>query len=158
MKKAIMNKWVKALRSGKYKQCKEDLCQVDDKGNLSYCCLGVLTQLYINERKRQKKGNNIKGFVHMGNYEEIYGYSPDIKNTVATPAWYINEETGLLPDVVAKWAGFDMHRQGWSTGSIHGFHEDKNLSTMNDGYAVAYLKPKSFKQIANIIKNNYTNI
>lgn len=157
MKKAIMNKWVKALRSGKYKQCKADLCQVDDKGNLSYCCLGVLTQLYINERKRQKKGNNIEGFVHMGNYEEIYGYSPDINND-GTPAWYINEETGLLPNVVAKWAGFDMHRPGWSTGSIHGFHEDKSLSTMNDGYAVAYLKPKSFKQIANIIENNYTNI
>ena len=157
MKKMIMKKWVKALRSGNYKQCKEDLCQVDDKGNLSYCCLGVLTQLYINERKRQKKGNNIEGFVHMGNYEEIYGYSPDI-NSNGTPAWYINEETGLLPEEVAKWAGFDMLRPGWGAGSIHGFHEDRSLSTMNDGYPVVYLNPKSFKQIANIIEKNYTNI
>lgn len=157
MKKAIMTKWVKALRSGKYKQCKEDLCQVDDKGNLSYCCLGVLTQLYINERKRQKKGNNIEGFVHIGDYEDVYGYPPDV-NSEGIPAWYIDEETGLLPEVVAKWAGFDMLRPGWSAGSIHGFNEDKSLSTMNDGYAVVYLKPKSFKQIANIIEKNYTNI
>jgi len=38
MKKTIMKKWVKALRSGKYKQGIIYLRRVDN----TYCCLGVL--------------------------------------------------------------------------------------------------------------------
>ena len=37
-------KWVAALRSGEYKQCKGRL-QRDD----AYCCLGVATKLYLDE-------------------------------------------------------------------------------------------------------------
>lgn len=40
MKKSVMIKWVKALRSGKYKQTKGYL--KDSKG---YCCLGVLCEI-----------------------------------------------------------------------------------------------------------------
>ncbi len=40
MKKDIMQKWVKALRSGKYKQTTETL-----KGKNGFCCLGVLCDL-----------------------------------------------------------------------------------------------------------------
>ena len=51
----VKRKWVKALRSGKYKQTKE--CLRDNDG---YCCLGVLTQLYANEKhiafEKVKKG------------------------------------------------------------------------------------------------------
>src|ERR1700680_3265817 len=46
MKLTITKKWVKALRSGKYKQHRGDL--VGPKGN-SFCCLGVLTDLYCKE-------------------------------------------------------------------------------------------------------------
>lgn len=35
-----MQKWVKALRSGKYKQTKSEL-----KDNNGYCCLGVLCEI-----------------------------------------------------------------------------------------------------------------
>lgn len=46
MKKNIATKWVKALRSGKYKQAKDALCSFDEHGKPSgYCCLGVLTCL-----------------------------------------------------------------------------------------------------------------
>jgi len=41
MKKSIMETWVRALRSGKYNQCKGQL-----KNNNSFCCLGVLTDIY----------------------------------------------------------------------------------------------------------------
>jgi hypothetical protein len=37
-------KWVEALRSGKYKQGKHQLTDGD-----TFCCLGVLTDLYIKE-------------------------------------------------------------------------------------------------------------
>ena|ERR1700690_2797562 len=45
-----IEKWIKALRSGKYKQCKNYLHIKDD----GYCCLGVASELY---RKETKLGN-----------------------------------------------------------------------------------------------------
>jgi hypothetical protein len=39
----LKTKWVKALRSGKYKQGMETLCDIDpDTGKTTFCCLGVL--------------------------------------------------------------------------------------------------------------------
>lgn len=46
MDKAIAMNWINALRSGKYKQCRERLRHKDEYGELSYCCLGVLCELY----------------------------------------------------------------------------------------------------------------
>ena len=40
MKEEIKDKWVEALRSGKYKQCKGRLQKKD-----GYCCLGVLCDI-----------------------------------------------------------------------------------------------------------------
>ncbi len=45
MDRKLRNKWVKALRSGKYKQGKEHLRQENDKGKSVYCCLGVLIEV-----------------------------------------------------------------------------------------------------------------
>lgn len=42
MKKEIADKWIKALRSGKYKQGKEDL---HDSVHNTFCCLGVLCDI-----------------------------------------------------------------------------------------------------------------
>jgi hypothetical protein len=42
MKKAIADKWVKALRSGDYKQSTGRLRSSDDK----FCCLGVLCNIH----------------------------------------------------------------------------------------------------------------
>lgn len=42
MKKSIMQKWVKALRSGKYKQAKGAL---SSPRGASHCCLGVLCDI-----------------------------------------------------------------------------------------------------------------
>jgi hypothetical protein len=40
MNKIIKNKWVKALRSGRYKQCQDYLCN-----GAGYCCLGILARI-----------------------------------------------------------------------------------------------------------------
>lgn len=40
MKKEIADKWVEALRSGRYKQCKSWL-----RDNDGFCCLGVLCDI-----------------------------------------------------------------------------------------------------------------
>lgn len=42
----LKTKWLKALRSGNYKQGKSNLCSVNPAtGELSYCCLGVLCEV-----------------------------------------------------------------------------------------------------------------
>jgi hypothetical protein len=45
MKKEKAMEWVKALRSGKYRQGKGRLKLLDPKGKASYCCLGVLGEI-----------------------------------------------------------------------------------------------------------------
>ena len=42
MKKSIADKWIRALRSGKYKQGTRVL---HNEGNNTYCCLGVLCKI-----------------------------------------------------------------------------------------------------------------
>lgn len=43
---ANAKKWVKALKSGKYKRAKGWLRRTDEKGAASYCCLGLACELY----------------------------------------------------------------------------------------------------------------
>ncbi len=38
----IQRKWLRALKSGKYKQGKTQLCAVGPRGGKRHCCLGVL--------------------------------------------------------------------------------------------------------------------
>jgi hypothetical protein len=51
MKKEWATKWIKALRSGKYKQAKKCL-----RKDNAYCCLGVLTKL-LNPKHEDLKGD-----------------------------------------------------------------------------------------------------
>lgn len=51
MNPEIKQKWVEALRSGDYKQARS--CLYDPETN-SYCCLGVLTDIYRKELNRSK--------------------------------------------------------------------------------------------------------
>ena len=55
MKKTVMKKWVKALRSGKFKQGKKQLKQTNPQGKVNHCCLGVLCELYNDEITKNKK-------------------------------------------------------------------------------------------------------
>lgn len=47
MKKTVAMKWVKALRSGKYKQAYGKLCAKDPQSGkkVAHCCLGVLCEI-----------------------------------------------------------------------------------------------------------------
>jgi hypothetical protein len=45
MKKGLKARWVAALRSGKYKQCKDGRLDLLEEGVVSYCCLGVLCEI-----------------------------------------------------------------------------------------------------------------
>jgi hypothetical protein len=156
MKKTIMNKWVKALRSGKYKQCREKLCNVDGKtGEESFCCLGVLTDLYLKERKRQKKGPNIKFF-------RTYT-KEDMDHDFDFSKWEVDGEEGCLPPEVAEWAGFNTATDDYKTGCFSNGKKEIDLAILNDGglNPLDYSKTtprKSFKQIADVIEKNYEHI
>jgi len=152
MNNTIMKKWVKALRSGKYKQGRGTLCQVDKKGNESFCCLGVLCDLYNKDRKaKKKKGLNVERTPNEG--------FADGSLSKAQFITMYNDVDGTLPDIVAHWAEFNewnfegnfMALEGRDTTSV-----SRSLVDLNDGCDER--KPKSFKQIADIIEKNYEQL
>jgi hypothetical protein len=75
MNPSVKQAWTEALRSGKYQQGKECLCQGG-----KFCCLGVLTDIYLQETKQQWR-RDVGGF-----------YS-------------FETEGGILPFSVQQWAG-----------------------------------------------------
>lgn len=76
MKQAIMKKWVKALRSGKYWQSRGSL-----KGFRGYCCLGVLCDISGLGSWEKKDGNRV--YIPGGDKGDY----------------------AILPEMVRKWAG-----------------------------------------------------
>ena len=136
MKQNIMKKWVKALRSGKFKQGTGTLKQYNSKGQVKYCCLGVLCELYNQEMKKKKKKtlpektkNNNSCFTDWH------------KHTV------FGDKGFDLPKEVMKWSGIETSDgQLWYTlGDL------STLSSLNDS-------GKRFKTIANIIEKNWENL
>src|SRR3990167_9242979 len=74
MKKSYAMKWIAALRSGKYKQGKGALHQVDRSRYHKYCCLGVLCEVVGVERTLSSGGSFVDytGAIHTLPAEVIY--------------------------------------------------------------------------------------
>lgn len=104
MKKRIANKWIKALRSGEYKQAVGDIVYEDKSGECSFCCLGVLTNLYVEE-------NGMKGF------------TPDEKENWKLFNGENNNHESFLNEKVREWAGLETDC---------GYFEDDSLANIND--------------------------
>lgn len=130
MKQNVMKEWVKALRSGKYKQGQSYLKATWNKKTTRHCCLGVLCELYNNTMKKSKK----KALKETTN-----------KDTVVHK---FGSSDSLLPSVVRKWAGLKT-----SDGECKDSHDAflTSLSDMNDFGA-------NFNKIANFIEKNYKNL
>jgi hypothetical protein len=130
MKKDVAKKWVKTLRSGKYKQGKSWLKQYNKKGQEQHCCLGVLCELYNQSMKKNHKKSletrSVDGF------ESNFVY-------------FGNQSQGL-PKVVRQWAGVQT--------CLGDFNTD------NDFFCLADLNDigRKFNTIANIIEKNVENI
>lgn len=84
MKKEIMKKWVKALRSGGYEQGKGCLVRVGKRYD-EFCCLGVLADLYMQE---------------VGDLE--------VEEDSDGVLWYDNRSS-FLPNKVLQWGGVYVH-------------------------------------------------
>jgi hypothetical protein len=128
MKKNIKAAWVKALRSGKYKQGKNAL-----KAEGAYCCLGVLCDLH---RKTTKKGRWVK----------TRG-EPKAKYAPARGRGDRNE----LPERVSRWAGLTDGKNLEANPQIG----ERSCSEFNDGTdGLCEFRPKTFKQIAKLIEEH----
>jgi hypothetical protein len=132
MKKEIADIWVEALISKKYKQGKTVLCRVENNGDKNFCCLGVLTDLYQQDRAKKKKKK----------------LSVDVEENVDESVISFDGESGLLSPSVMKWAGIKKP---------DGTHCDEyeycyNLAEMNDIECLSFIK------IANHIKKHYKEI
>lgn len=124
-----MEKWVKALRSGKYKQGQGLLKQTTEQNKTSHCCLGVLCEIY-NEEMRKNKKKTLSEKVNNGLHE-------------------FNKQFEHLPKPVQKWA--DLFGQiGEFTDVDRGIYLG-SLADMNDG---GY----SFKEIAKTIEKKWKNL
>lgn len=122
MKVDIKKKWVSALRSGKYKKTTGAL-----KKNGRYCCLGLLTELYIKEQGATNPNAKWEGPSHERRFKG---------------------ESMTLPYAVQKWAGF---RTPDPTVRVVGEGRVK-LSELNDGRGG---KPgETFRVIADRIEAN----
>lgn len=109
MNKKIKAKWVKALRSGKYKKGIGAL--KTDEGK--FCCLGVLCDLHAKEKGRKWEKDSVGNPEYLG-------------------------ELGLLPPMVANWAGLRETEDPETKGT--------KLSEWNDDLGAG------FKKIANMIE------
>lgn len=130
MKKKIMTKWVKALRSNKYKQGKDLLCTDDNK----FCCLGVLCDLYQNEAKRNKKAQ-LNSLIDKKIGCVVYG-----------------GEMRFLPNKVMDWAGLNTDKGVTSHIKRSApYSKCTSLANMNDCGL-------TFETIANFIEEHYESL
>jgi len=67
MNKEVKQKWIKALRSGRYKQTQGVLREKCNNDKDSFCCLGVLCNV-LNRRKWKKDYN---GYYSYDSYEDV---------------------------------------------------------------------------------------
>jgi hypothetical protein len=127
MKKNVMEKWVKALRSGEYNQTKNYLCT--DSG---YCCLGVLTDIYIQETIEDAP-------LFAQNWEEA-----NKDHTREETIYAFDHENEILPSSVQQWAGLRDHCGTYNS-------TDKCLTVLNDtGW--------TFEKIADVIEENWETL
>lgn len=137
-----MKKWVKALRSGKFKQGRGTLKQYNSKGVAQHCCLGVLCELYNDTMKKNKKKTLT---------EKVYDNDSDFSHGYCR----FGGKKEDLPKEVKDWAGMKNHlgkfRSPNNYGDTYMFNQESCLADLND-------IGKKFKTIADIIEQNYENL
>lgn len=131
MKRSIRSRWIRALRSGKYKQGEGNLLKMNADGTGNYCCLGVLCELAAKD-----------GVVAW-------------RNTPGEPVLNINGETGMLPMSVQQWADIKDNR-GWLTSNPTVSQDDDNYevvaSEANDEEGL------TLREIADLIQKNSVGV
>jgi len=125
MNPVIKKRWLKALRSGEYVQSQG--CLHDNAG---YCCLGVLTDLFLKEK---------------GEEWSMCEPPPGVFTSTGILNYYAYGEVNYLPEEVQEWAG--LHSKSPTVVMKESNHDNKidALAYLNDS-------GKTFQQIAQIIE------
>jgi hypothetical protein len=121
MNEPIIRLWINALKSGDYLQGVSCLRYIDDQGVNHWCCLGVLCQLYYL--------HVLHGEWKLHDEDNVYTFMIDGAR-----------HSGMLPKLVAAWAGIDI------APTCMGFW----LSDLNDG--LNGCQRHSFESIAQYIE------
>lgn len=151
MKQSVMRRWVKALRSKKYKQGKGTLKYRTATGVTRHCCLGVLCELYQQDRARA--GRPLLPATTLPNKE--YGANVPISATLFQ--FGRDKELSGLPSPVMRWAGIKTSTGEWDE-EIPGICPDEadcmhvyDLAAWNDAGA-------AFAEIADFVETNYQHL
>ena len=137
-----MKKWVKALRSGKFKQGQGTLKQFNKQGQTQHCCLGVLCELYNDTMKKNKK-KTLPEKVCDNDRDFSYGYCR------------FGGKKEDLPKEVKDWSGIKTSLGRFEiTKTDEDGIEDYEVETLADLNDLG----KKFKTIANIIEKNYEQL
>jgi hypothetical protein len=137
MKKEIANKWIAALESGKYQQGKNAL-EVEENNTSKFCCLGVLCNLAYEEKVIKRIYGTVLPHISYGTFDDM--------------------SSTLLPPSVINWAGIKCDNFSGEFGENKKkdatIPEEKRntLMKLNDKEGF------SFKEIANIIRENWETI
>lgn len=132
--KENIQKWVKALRSGKYKQAYCALKVSEDDSSFSHCCLGVACEVYL-----QETGDGVwNSSTSMDD-----GYAYKFKPSSCNPS------SSFLPIAVRNW--FGINDLALATVNDHKVH----ATTLNDGDNTSSIDKHNFDQIADAIERTY---
>jgi len=101
-------KWLRALRSGEYKQEAGGLHSIDQEGTSTFCCLGVACDLYLLEVGDLTKRRLPRGQVAYG------------------------EEYSYLPQQVAEWLGLWSYDGTFLDPENILLPEERSLADLND--------------------------
>jgi len=132
MNEIVKAKWVAALRSGEFQQCKGTLRKGD-----SFCCLGVLSELAVRD-----------GVIMPAQVLPETDWRSSRGDGL--PVYVYNNEAGHLPTAVAKWAGLSYSYDNWD-GEV-GHEPDVDPSV--DGRELSGLNDSGlpFSEIADVIE------
>lgn len=149
MNPEIKTRWVAALRSGNYRQGKKKLAQQMTRTMpMTHCCLGVLCELAVED-----------GIIEAMNHPS--GASGQVRYFGGPNNW----KATALPPAVSEWAGFGDERDSLRSDpkllsvSLLDFRGQSvqravSCSEANDGNTVDDVAPRTFEQIADLIKEN----
>ncbi len=139
MNQEIKDQWVKALKSGEYKQGYGKLAVKMSNGQQKHCCLGVLCELAVEAGIVEKIEVPMNVIFDDDDYEATM-FEYEGEQVPDTPR--VRNRTGYtLPERVKVWAGLDSDNPGVTRP--HGY--ETTLSELNDS------KIHNFEDIANII-------
>lgn len=135
MKQEIGELWIKALRSGEFKQTSSRLRRTDG----GFCCLGVLCELYRRETGKGEWVEPIRDYRH--DNPMVIPFDVDSENSESEKDF----ATSGLPGEVMRWSGVQD-----SLGLVR-ITEPISLSAMNDA-------GESFESIADVIQDHMENV